>query len=103
MDFNRVGQHHLFTVREDQSTYVEEFVADTFVAPFSKAMASLKKGGLTAEPIQTQFGWHVIRLDDIRETAPPPLTEVRTQIVEGLQRQKLSNFQQSLRSKASIK
>ncbi len=77
--------------------------ADTFVEPFSKAMASLKKGGLTAEPVQTQFGWHVIRLDDKRETAPPPLAEVRGQIVEGLQRQKLSNFQQSLRSKADIK
>ncbi|MGA1553670.1 MAG: peptidylprolyl isomerase [Burkholderiaceae bacterium] len=53
--------------------------------------------------MQTQFGWHVIRLDDVRETAPPPLAEVRTQIVEGLQRQKLSNFQQSLRGKAEIK
>lgn len=77
--------------------------ADTFVEPFSKAMASLKKGSLTTEPVQTQFGWHVIRLDDVRETAPPPLAEVRTQIVEGLQRQKLSNFQQSLRGKAEIK
>ncbi|MGA0984366.1 MAG: peptidylprolyl isomerase, partial [Burkholderiaceae bacterium] len=62
-----------------------------------------KKGSLTTEPVQTQFGWHVIRLDDVRETAPPPLAEVRTQIVEGLQRQKLSNFQQSLRGKAEIK
>lgn len=77
--------------------------ADTFVEPFSKAMASLKKGGLTAEPVQTQFGWHVIRLDDLRETAPPPLAEVRSQIVEGLQRQKLSNFQQTLRGRAEIK
>jgi len=45
---------------------------DTFVKPFAEAMVKLEKGQLTEIPVKTDFGWHVIRLDDVREPAPPP-------------------------------
>ena len=77
--------------------------ADAFVGPFSEAMVKLDKGKSSSAPVQTQFGWHVIRVDDTRTTPPPAIADVREQIAESLQRKKLSEFQQTLKSRASIK
>jgi len=53
---------------------------DAYVKPFSDALQKLKKGEMTETPVQTQFGWHVIRLDDVRDTQFPPLEQVAPQI-----------------------
>lgn len=74
-----------------------------FVKPFSDAMVSLKKGQLLETPVHTQFGWHVIRLDDVRAAKIPTLEEVKSQITESLQQRKLQAYQQQLRTKAKIK
>ncbi|GGC00740.1 peptidylprolyl isomerase [Oxalicibacterium flavum] len=74
-----------------------------FVKPFSDAMVSLKKGQLLETPVQTQFGYHVIRLDDVRAAKIPTLEEVKPQVAESLQQRKLQAYQQELRSKAVIK
>jgi peptidyl-prolyl cis-trans isomerase C len=76
--------------------------ATAFVEPFSKAMVALEKGKITETPIQTQFGWHVIRLDDTRTAEPPEFDSVKEQIAETLQRKKLQDFQQALKAKAKI-
>ncbi len=76
--------------------------ADSFVEPFSKAMAGLEKGKITQTPVQTQFGWHVIRLDDVRTSQPPALDQVKDQIAEALRRKKLQDFQQQLKAKAKV-
>lgn len=76
--------------------------ADSFVEPFSKAMAGLEKGKFTQAPVQTQFGWHVIRLDDVRTSQPPAFEQVKEQITEGLRRKKLQDFQQQLKAKAKV-
>ncbi len=76
--------------------------AGTFVKPFSDAMTKLEKGKYTKTPVQTQFGWHVIRLDDLRDTAPPPIDQVRPQIQQELERQRIQKLQQELRAKAKI-
>jgi len=73
-----------------------------FVPEFSKAMVSLKKGEVTAAPVKSQFGFHVIRLDDVREAQLPPLDQVKPQIAQQLQQQKLGRFQDDLRGKAKI-
>lgn len=73
-----------------------------FVKPFSDAMISLQKGQLYDTPVKTQFGYHVIRLDDVRAAKIPTLEEVKPQIAEGLQQKKLQAFQQQLRTKAKI-
>lgn len=74
----------------------------TFVKEFSEAMVKLDKGKLTDTPVKTQFGYHVIRLDDTREAKAPPLEEVRPQIQQEVERRRVQALQQALREKAKI-
>lgn len=74
----------------------------TFVKEFSEALVKLDKGKVTDTPVKTQFGYHVIRLDDVREAAPPPLEQVRPQIKQELERRRVQQLQQDLRAKAKI-
>ncbi len=76
--------------------------ADNYVPEFSSAMIKLTKGQLTETPVKTQFGFHVIRLDDTREAKLPPFEQVKPQISQQLQQQKLTKFQDALRSKAKV-
>ena len=76
--------------------------AGNYVKEFSDAMVGLQKGQLTAAPVKTQFGWHIIRLDDVREAQLPALQDVKPQIAQQLQQQRLANFQQDMRSKAKV-
>lgn len=73
-----------------------------FVKPFSDAMVALQKGQVTQTPVQTQYGYHVIKLEDVREAKLPSMDEVRPHISESLQQQKLQAFQEDLRKKAKI-
>ncbi|MDO8179354.1 MAG: peptidylprolyl isomerase [Undibacterium sp.] len=74
----------------------------TFVKPFSDALIALQKGQFTETPVKTEFGYHVIKLDDVRTAKFPTLEEVKQQVVEGLQQQKLQAYQQALMKKAKI-
>lgn len=74
----------------------------TFVKEFSEALVKLDKGKITDTPVKTQLGYHVIRLDDVREAAPPPLEQVRPQIKQELERRRVQQLQQDLRAKAKI-
>ena len=76
--------------------------AASYVPEFSGALVKLKKGQTTDAPVKTQFGWHVIRLDDVRDAQLPKLDEVKPQIAQQLQQQKLAKFQEDLRGKAKI-
>ena len=75
---------------------------DSYVKPFSDAMTKLNKGQYTEAPVQTQFGWHVIRLDDVRDTQFPPMEQVAPQIREGLQQQRVQQYVEGLRKSAKI-
>lgn len=77
-------------------------VPGNFVAPFANALTTLKKGAYTKEPVQSQFGWHVIRLDDVRELKAPPFDDVKPQIHQRLQQQSIQGIINDLRSKAKI-
>lgn len=74
----------------------------SFVAEFSEAMLKLKKGEMTQTPVKSQFGWHVIRVDDIREQQLPKLEDVKPQIQQQLAQQKLQKYQEELRGKARV-
>ena len=76
--------------------------AASYVPEFSAAMTKLEKGQMTDAPVKTQFGFHIIRVDDVREAQLPKMEEVKPQIMQQLQQQKLSAFQDGLRSKAKI-
>ncbi|MDY7574348.1 peptidylprolyl isomerase [Actimicrobium sp. CCI2.3] len=74
----------------------------SFVKPFSDAMVALAKGSYTEVPVKTQFGYHVIKLEDTRAAKVPTLEEVKPQISESLQQKKLQEYQQELRAKAKV-
>lgn len=74
----------------------------SFVKEFSEAMTKLEKGKMTETPVKTQFGYHIIRLDDIRDAQLPKLEDVKPQISQQLQQQKLAKFQEELRAKAKV-
>jgi peptidyl-prolyl cis-trans isomerase C len=76
--------------------------AANYVAEFSQAMVKLKKGETTQAPVKSQFGFHIIRLDDVRDASLPKFEDVKPQIMQQLQQQKLSTFQQDLRAKAKV-
>ncbi|SAL65845.1 PpiC-type peptidyl-prolyl cis-trans isomerase [Caballeronia choica] len=74
-----------------------------YVPEFGAAAQKLKKGEVTPEPVKTQFGWHIIRLDDTRDIPPPPLEQVKPQIAKQIEQEKLQAFEEGLRQKAVIK
>jgi peptidyl-prolyl cis-trans isomerase C len=74
----------------------------SFVPEFSKAMTSLQKGAITETPVKTQYGYHVIKLEDTRAAKIPPLEEVKQQVAEQLQQRKLAAFREQLMAKAKI-
>jgi peptidyl-prolyl cis-trans isomerase C len=77
-------------------------VPSNFVPPFANALLSLKKGQYTKEPVKTQYGWHVIKLDDERNLKMPSFEELKPQIQQRLQQQSIQEYVADLRSKAKI-
>ncbi len=77
-------------------------VATTYVKPFAEALLKLEKGKTTEAPVQTQFGYHVIKLDDSRTATHPPIDQVKAQIAQRLQAQNVDTLVKELRSKAKV-
>ncbi|MBK6321079.1 MAG: peptidylprolyl isomerase [Burkholderiales bacterium] len=73
-----------------------------YVKEFSEALSGLTKGKMTETPVKTQFGYHIIRLDDIRDAQLPKFEDVKPQIAQQLQQQKIAKFQEELRAKAKV-
>ena len=78
------------------------FTTSRMVKPFADAVVALKKGEITPEPVQTQFGWHVIQLEDTRDKTPPPFDQVKTQLTNQLIRKKLQAYVADLKKNAKI-
>jgi peptidyl-prolyl cis-trans isomerase C len=74
----------------------------TYVKPFADALSKLEKGKYTETPVQTQFGWHVIQLDDVRPMQFPPYDTVKQQLSTRMQEQEVQKFVGELRAKAKI-
>ena len=72
------------------------------VKPFADAVAKLKKGAITTDPVQTQFGWHVIKLEDSRATQPPAYEKVKDGLQKQLAQRQLEKMLTDLRAKATI-
>ncbi len=73
---------------------------DSYVPEFGKALTALKKGEMTDAPVKTQFGFHIIRLDDVREAQFPEFTAVKPQIEQRLAQMKLQRYQEDLKKAA---
>jgi len=73
-----------------------------FVKPFSEAMVATPKGKFTPQPIQTQFGWHVILIEDVRDAKVPPYEEVKPQLSQRMQAAWLDRYFKELRAKNGL-
>ncbi len=78
------------------------FAPERMVPPFSEAVIALENGKFTTEPVQTQFGWHIILREDSRQKTPPAFDEVKDRLKASLQRQKIQNYLESLRKQAKV-
>jgi peptidyl-prolyl cis-trans isomerase C len=76
--------------------------AATYMRPFSEALTKLQKGAYTSKPVQTDFGWHVILLDDVRDLKVPTMAEVKPQLLPRLQQQIIERHFSELRTRAKI-
>ncbi|HTY04018.1 MAG TPA: peptidylprolyl isomerase [Rhodocyclaceae bacterium] len=73
-----------------------------YVKPFSDAMVHLEKGKFSETPVKSDFGWHVIQLDDVRELKAPALEDVKPQLTQRLQQQMVEKHVMELRAKAKV-
>ncbi len=78
------------------------FTLARMVKPFADAVKGLKKGEYTQQPVQTQFGWHVIKLEDTRDVTPPPFDQVKPQLTNAVIRKKLQAYVEQLKKDAKI-
>jgi peptidyl-prolyl cis-trans isomerase C len=78
------------------------FSPATMVKPFADAVTGLKKGQVTAAPVQTQYGWHIIRLEDTREVQPPPFDQVKAQLSQVVLAKKFKGYSDELLKTAKV-
>jgi peptidyl-prolyl cis-trans isomerase C len=78
-------------------------VPSDFVKPFSDAMIALPKGKFSAQPVQTQFGFHVLQVDDVRDAKIPTFDEVKPQLTQRAQGQAVEKMIADLKAKAALK
>ena len=74
----------------------------SYVPEFGAAAQKLQKGQITDTPVHSQFGWHVIRLDDVRDVKVPPFEDVKAQLAQQMQQEKVQAWEQGLLAKAKV-
>ena len=89
-------------VQKDKGGDLDWFSPAGMVKPFSDAATKLQKGLYTTVPVQTQFGWHVIKLDDVRTAQPPAYDKVKEGLQKQIQQRNLDKYLADLRAKAKI-
>ena len=78
------------------------FTPDRMVKPFSEALVQLKKGEYTKEPVKSEFGWHVIRLEDTRPNNVPTFDSVKDRLAPLVQQRQLREYIEGLRKSATV-
>ena len=101
-DFSELAKQHSTGPSGKTGGELGWFSAGQMVKPFSDALADMEKGTYTKEPVQTQFGWHVIILDDTREASPPPFEQLKPQLQAFVQKQRVQDYIARLRQSATI-
>ena len=79
------------------------FKSSTMVKEFSEALKTMKKGDVSSAPVKTNFGWHVIKVEDIRPTNLPDLKTVKPQLSRMIAQQKMMAFMEKMKESAEIK
>lgn len=101
-DFAKIAKDKSLDSSKEKGGDLGWFSPANMVRPFSDAVMKLQKGLYTTVPVQTQFGWHVIKLDDSRTAQPPAFDKIKDELRNGLQKQQLEKLVGDLRTKAKI-
>ncbi len=102
-NFNKIAKDKSKdTGSKDKGGDLGWFPANSMVKPFAEALTSLKKGNVTTIPVQTQFGWHVIKLEDTRALQAPEFDKVKEGLAKTLQQKQLDKLVLDLKAKAKI-
>ena len=78
------------------------FAPNQMVKTFAEAVEKLKPGEYTKRPVQTRFGWHVIKLEKSREVEPPPYKSVEAQVMKVAQNKIINDYIEGLKQQAKI-
>ena len=78
------------------------FSLDQMVEPFANAVAELEPGELSEEPVKSQFGWHIIKLEGVRKSPPPSFEQMRPELEDRIRRQAITDKIDALRSEANV-
>ena len=100
--FDAVAKAQSMDGSKDRGGDLGWFSLSKMTKPFADAVKGLKKGEMTAAPVQTQFGWHIIKMDDTREVTPPPFEQVKEQLTNHVMQKKLQAYVEELKKTAKI-
>lgn len=101
-DFGELARKHSLGPTAKSGGELEWFDASQMVQPFAEAVAKMQVGSYTKQPVNTQFGWHVIRLDDSRKKEPPAFEDAKAQLTAIAKRRKVSEKLDELRANAMV-
>jgi peptidyl-prolyl cis-trans isomerase C len=101
-DFGDLAREHSLGPTGKNGGELDWFDANQMVAPFSEAVAGMEVGSFTKSPVQTQFGWHVIELQDSRKAEPPSFEDAEPQLALLLKRQMIAEKLAEMRDGAMV-
>ncbi|MGH8137311.1 MAG: peptidylprolyl isomerase [Steroidobacteraceae bacterium] len=100
--FEDVAKRESMDSSKDNGGDLGWFTPDRMVKPFSDAVVALKPGEYTHKPVQTQYGWHVIELVEVRDLQPPAYDSVRQRLEQVVQAKKVKGYADELMRGAKI-
>jgi peptidyl-prolyl cis-trans isomerase C len=101
-DFLALAQEHADGPTGPNGGALDWFTAESMPPAFAEAVRTMSVGTYSAEPVQTDFGFHVILLEDVRRQEPPALADIRDELVAAAERTRLNAYMQSLRDEATV-
>jgi peptidyl-prolyl cis-trans isomerase C len=101
-DFQALAREHSTGPSGPDGGDLGWFGPDQMVESFSRAVADMEAGSHSEAPVETRFGWHVIRLEDTRESSPPAFEEVRDELKEILEEMQIRDYLDRIRNEAAV-
>ncbi len=102
-EFSKIAKSYSIGPSKKNGGNLGWFRSGQMVKEFEEAVLKLKKGKITKKPVKTKFGYHIIMLNDIRDSQPKKINDIKQQIVERIKKNSLSNLEKQLRKNKSIK
>ena len=102
-EFSKLAKSYSIGPSKQNGGNLGWFRSGQMVKEFEEAVLKLKKGTITKKPVKTKFGYHVIMLNDIRNSQPKKINDIKQKIVERIKQNSLSNLEKQLRKNKSIK